>query len=185
MPGLFRRGSRKAFEKIEPPLPVTYWNQQSALFTFGVPSGWRDFSREQLDDLSRRNGARMLAGVFVEHTSSPTTDVIVGVGMEGVSENQFLRNCQGLASQRAQAVARQVVGTPREIHLNKKPALMIEMQGFESGQEWGEGSVPGGYTEIFAFSENHVFLIAMTGRVEQHAAYLPGLHTMLATWRWS
>jgi hypothetical protein len=185
MPEIFRRATARAPDAVEPPLPVEYWCQQSPIFTFGVPLGWRSFSSDQLGELSGRNGAKVLAGVYIEQTSTPTTDVIVSTGISDITSNQFLQRIPELAAQRAQAVARQVVGTPRTILIGSKPALLIEMQGVESGHEWRESAVPGGYTEVFALSSNRVFLIAMAGRLDHHSEYLPGFYTMLGTWRWS
>ncbi len=94
------------FKKIPPPLAVDHWFRRCQGFTFGVPAGWRDFSEQELRDLSLAQGVILSGAVGVSSPESPATYVAIYDPEMRARRKEFVQTIPGFAVHRAQASTR-------------------------------------------------------------------------------
>jgi hypothetical protein len=176
---------RLDYPPVAPQLETDNSYGQSQAFSFGIPSGWRELSPDELREVSTSIGTEALGGITTPASEAYPTNIAVFAGFLA-SGPDFLSQPAHAIATREQATGLALGAGPYRIAIGDRHAVLFYLRGTAPGQLYGrEGPAVVVSGEVWTVLGNRVYSVVMSGPYDRYQTYLPAFYTVLGTWVWT
>lgn len=158
-------------------------------FQLGVPWGWRDLYRGEVDHAVAQAGLPVVAGVAADRADDAWTGMLISpFRLEGLGLAELMMNMDEFHRLRfSKAPNGRPLGAPWKMLIDGELGLFLHYGFDDDGANRGQPSVPivpVSTTEGYFARSGQGFRMEFRADSIDHECYLPCLWTMLGSWRW-